>query len=107
MITTGSTRGKCSAEQLGQRRDQPPRSTCVGWPQLAQKPCRLCHHERLSAAANSGASSAARIASSGKADQALSLASSIEQKQGVSPLSPRNSPACPSGPQLSRPSAVR
>ncbi len=49
MMTTGSTRGKCSAPQLPQRRPQPPRNRSVGSPQTAQKRCRACQSTRLRA----------------------------------------------------------
>jgi len=51
MITTGSTRGKCSAPQLGQCRAQPAWVIPVGDPQLAQKRWRPCQKTRLRAAA--------------------------------------------------------
>src|SRR6185295_10093953 len=106
MITTGSTRGKCSAEQLGQRRDQPPRTMSVEWPQLAQKRWRVCQRERLSPAANSGASPSARIARRGNAAQGAPSASWIAEKRGLSPSSPRNSSGVVTGCQARRPSAV-
>ena len=55
-MTTGSERGKCSAPQPGQRRDQPPRTMSLAWPQTEQWPWRPCQLARLSAQANKGAS---------------------------------------------------
>src|SRR4029453_2881312 len=106
MMTTGSTRGKCSAEQAAHLRDQPQRMIWVAAPQLAQKRCRECHRERLKAAANKGASCSSSAAKSGNADHASGLASCTAVKQGTPSSIPRNRSALVTGRHASRPSAV-
>src|SRR5438309_7417838 len=112
MITTGSTRGKCSAPQLAQRRDQPPRTITVEWPQLAQKACRECQRPKLIAAANSGASPSSSSVINGNGEKALAATGSIAEKRGDWPSRPRKSSGrvtfaqtrCPSSDNEGRPS---
>ncbi len=56
-MTTGSTRGKCSHSQLGQRRLQPALVTSVAAPQFAQNRWLRCHAKTLRAVATIAASS--------------------------------------------------
>src|SRR3982751_1453466 len=103
MMTTGSTRGKCSAEQAGHERDQPPRTISVAWPQLAQKRWRECQRARLIAAANSGASASCICASNGMTANGCVAGSASAEKRGASPSKPRKSAASPTSCHSRRP----
>src|SRR4029453_10546491 len=103
MMTTGSDRGKCSAPQFGQRRDQPPRTMSLAWPQTEQWPWRRCQLARLSAQANKGASVSPSWASRPNAGTGGGSEGS-DANRGASPSSPRNSVASLICPQTRRPS---
>ncbi|MND80272.1 hypothetical protein D3C80_720410 [compost metagenome] len=60
MMTTGSTRGKCSVPQAAQTRFQPPEACSEAWPQAAQKPWRRRQSNRLLAVAAMPASASGR-----------------------------------------------